>query len=217
MEYRRFVGIDLGKRTYEVKVINPDKKVTGWNGKTTKQGRAELYSKLLTSDRVAIEACSLAMIIAKEMKKEVGCDLIVLNSSKLAVIYSSTKKNDKEDALKLARLVKIYEDEELPVVRVPTTKETQQREILTEYRQIKQDRTKEINRLHSLFVSAGYTEIVKKNLATIKNREEYIKILSGYHKEQALRILEILAILEKHIETILTQRVIRFCLIILII
>ena len=105
MEQKRFVGIDLGKRTYEIKIIESDGKVSGTNGLTNPAGRKTLYKKLRCTDRVAIEVCSLAMVMAKEIQNEVGCEVVLLNPSQIALIYRSVKKNDKEDALKLARLV----------------------------------------------------------------------------------------------------------------
>jgi transposase len=161
---RRFVGIDLGKRTYELKIINPNEKVTGWNGKTTIQERNKLYAKLQSNDRVAMDVCTLAFIMASEMEKKVHCEVRILNAGQLPIIYHSTKKNDKEDALKLARLMKTHENEELLIISLPSEKEIRRRKLLAEYRQLKQHRTKELNRLHAVFVSAGYTEIVKKIL-----------------------------------------------------
>lgn len=197
---RRFVGIDLGKRTYELKIINPNGKVTGFKGKTSIQGRQELYSKLQKTDRIAIEVCSLAMIMAKEMIERIGCEVLVLNAGLLPIIYKSTKKTDKEDALKLARLMKTHDNNELPVVTLPTEEELRRRKLLTEYRQLKQSRTKEINRLHAVFVSAGITEIKRKDLATAKSRENCIPLLSGIDRLQAERIIEMLNLEEKQIK-----------------
>ena len=196
MEQKRFVGIDLGKRTYEMKIIGINGKVTGTNGQTNPSGRKLLYRKLLATDRVAIEVCSLGMVMAKEIQKEVGCEVVLLNPSQLALIYRSLKKNDKEDALKLARLVQKYTNEELPKVELPTEHEENLRQILTEIRQLKNDRTKEINRLHAIFVECGITEIKKKDLATIDNRIKCIKMLKGIALAQAERILKKLELVE---------------------
>ena len=57
-----------------------------------------------------MEVNSLAFVMEKEMRV-IGCTVVILDASQLSVIYASTKKTDKEDALKLARLVKIYEKE----------------------------------------------------------------------------------------------------------
>ena len=77
---------------------------------TTKGGRTKLYAKLKAEDIIAMEVNSLAFIMEKEMRV-IGCTVVILNASQLSVIYASTKKTDKEDALKLARLVKIYENQ----------------------------------------------------------------------------------------------------------
>lgn len=202
MEQKRFVGIDLGKRTYEMKIIGINGKVTGTNGQTNPSGRKLLYRKLLATDRVAIEVCSLGMVMAKEIQKEVGCEVVLLNPSQLVLIYRSLKKNDKEDALKLARLVQKYKNEELPKVELPTEHEENLRQILTEIRQLKNDRTKEINRLHAIFVECGITEIKKKDLATIDNRIKCIKMLKGLALAQAERILKKLELVETQTEEV---------------
>ena len=202
MEQKRFVGIDLGKRTYEMKIIGSNGKVSGTNGQTNPSGRKSLYKKLLPTDRVAIEVCSLAMVMAKEIKNEVGCEVVLLNPSQIVLIYRSLKKNDKEDALKLARLVQKYTNEELPKVELPTEHEENLRQILTEIRQLKHDRTKEINRLHAIFVECGITEIKKADLATIDNRNDRIKILKEIALSQAERILKKLELIESQVEEV---------------
>lgn len=195
----RNVGIDLGKRTYEMKVIGTDGKVSGTGGLTSLSGRKALYRKLRPTDRVGIEVCSLAMVMAKEMEREVGCEVVLLNPSRIALIYRSLKKNDKEDALKLARLVQKYNNEELPKVELPTEHEENLRQMLSELRQLKNDRTKEINRLHAVFVENGITEVKKKDLATDMNRCGAIKALKGIFLSQAERILKRLSLIEEQI------------------
>ena len=199
MEQKRFVGIDLGKRTYEIKFIASNGSVTGTNGKTCPSGRKELYKKLLSTDRIAIEVCSLGMVMAKEIIQQVGAEVVLLNPSQIALIYRSVKKNDKEDALKLARLVQKFTNEELPKIELPTEHEENLRQILTELRQLKNDRTKEINRVHAIFVECGITEIKKSNLATHENRIECIKILKGIFLSQAERSLKKLELIEDQI------------------
>ena len=101
----RYVGIDLGKRTYEAAFVGKGGKVTMSNGKTYAAGRQALYKRLRAGDKVAIESGNMAFIMAKEMEKAVGCKVYVLNPSHLAVIFGSMKKTDKEDALKLAHII----------------------------------------------------------------------------------------------------------------
>lgn len=202
MEQKRFVGIDLGKRTYEIKFISENGNVNGTNGVTSPAGRKALYKKLRSTDRVAIEVCSLAMVMAREIEKEVGCEVVLLNPSQIALIYRSLKKNDKEDALKLARLVQKYTNEELPKVELPSEHEENIRQILTELRQLKHDRTREINRLHAIFLECGITEMKKKDLATACNRNENIRILKGMSLSEAQRCLKRLELIDEQLEEV---------------
>ena len=106
----RWIGLDLSKKTYEMCYFDQKGKVGRSGGETTKGGRAKLYAKLKAEDIVAMEVNSLAFVMEKEMR-QIGCTVVILDASQLSVIYASTKKTDKRDALKLARLVKIYEKE----------------------------------------------------------------------------------------------------------
>ncbi|GHU45765.1 hypothetical protein FACS1894190_17900 [Spirochaetia bacterium] len=72
-----------------------------------------MYKKLEKTDKVAIEAGNPAFGTAKETRKQVGCETVVPNSAKLAIIYAPVKKTGKEDALKLARLISVLKDEQL--------------------------------------------------------------------------------------------------------
>jgi hypothetical protein len=87
---RRFIGIDLGKRTHQDAFVT-GKKVSFSGGMNTSEGRQALYKKLRPSDTVAIEAGNLAFIMAKEMEKAAGCKVVVLNPGNLAIIYRSMK------------------------------------------------------------------------------------------------------------------------------
>ena len=62
----RYVGIDLGKRTYEVAIVE-NGSVKKSNGKTFTAGRQALYKKLRSTDKVALEAGNMAFIMAKEI------------------------------------------------------------------------------------------------------------------------------------------------------
>ena len=196
----RFVGIDLGKRTYEVAIVGKGGKVTLSNGKTFVAGRQNLYKKLRPGDKVALEAGNMAFMMAKEIERAVGSQVYVLNPSQLALIYGSMKKTDKEDALKLAHILEDCREERLPVVPVPSDKELQRRKLLANYRRTQQSRNRDINRLHALFVAQGITTKVKKDLATCEFRQEAIKELSGIEREEAEYLLKLLELSEQRIE-----------------
>jgi transposase len=126
----RYVGIDLGKRSYEMAIVEGNGKVKFSNGKTYDAARRSLYKKLRPKDKVALEAGNMAFVIAKEIEAVVGCQVYVLNASRLAIIYSSMKKTDKQDSLKLAHILQDFQEERLPVVPVPSDKEMERRKLV---------------------------------------------------------------------------------------
>jgi len=198
----RFVGIDLGKRTYEVAIVGRKGKVALSNGKTTALGRQMLYKKLTSHDKVSLEAGNMAFIMAKELEQAVGCKVYVLNPSHLALIYGSMKKTDKEDALKLAHILEDYQEERLPVVRVPSDQEMKMRKLLACYRREQQSRNRAVNRMHALFVSQGITTMKRKDLATAERRAEAVKGLTGIERSEGEHLAECLKLYEVRIEAL---------------
>jgi transposase len=195
----RYVGIDLGKRTYEMAIVWSNGKVTMSNGRTTVEGRQKLYQRLSAQDTVALEAGNLSLIMAKEMEAAVGCQIRVLNPSHLALIYGSMKKTDKEDALKLAHIVEDYKDERLPVVPIPSDEEMRRRKMVGSYRREQRIRNQAINRLHGLFLAQGITDVVKSDLATAEARAATVKELAGLEREEAEHLLACLKLYEGRI------------------
>jgi len=196
---RRYVGVDLGKRTFQTAIVGKGGKATLGNGKTDADGRVALYGKLRSDDLVALEAGNMAFIMAKELEAAVGCKVYVLNPSQLAVIYRSMKKTDKEDSLKLAHILEDFREERLPLVSVPSEKEMLRRKILAAHGKAAGDRTSAVNRLHALFVAQGITTVVKKDLATAAAREASVAMLSGFEREEAVYLLENINRYEKHL------------------
>ena len=194
----RFVGIDLGKRTYQAAFVKKGE-VKRSNGRTCVAGRQLLYKKLKPCDKVALEAGNLAFIIAKEIQAVVGCQVYVLNPSRLALIYASMKKTDKEDSLKLAHILEDFQEQRLPVVPVPSDKEMNRRKLLGSYRRAQQARGREINKLHALFLAQGITTVIRKDLASGEQREETIKMLTGLERAEAEYLVSCLDLHEKRI------------------
>jgi transposase len=199
---RRHVGIDLGKRTYTMAVIGKDGKVRFTNGRTDPEGRQGLCRKLEPGDKVSLEAGNLAFQMAYEIKERTGSEVVVLNSSKLPLIYGSMKKTDKEDALKLARLIEMLKDEQLPTVPLPGKTEMRRRALLAGHMRAKKYRTQMINLLHGLFVHQGITTITRKDLATKGRREATVQQLSGLEREEAAWILKSLELHDERLATL---------------
>ena len=206
-EKPRYVGLDLGKRTYELAIVEQGGKVTMSNGKTFPSERQRLYKKLRAGDKVAVESGNMAFIVAKEIAAAVaGCKVYVLNPGQLAVIYASMKKTDKQDALKLAHILEDFNEQRLPVVAVPDAKTIQYRKLIANHRRASQSRNRDINLLHALFVSQGITTIVRKDLASAEKRQQAIKALSGLERQEAEYLLQLLQLCEQRLEELTKQR-----------
>ena len=197
---RRYVGIDLGKREYTMAIIGKNEKMSLHCGKTSAQGRQSLYKQLRESDKVALEAGNLSFIIARDIQERVGCEVRVLNSSKLPFIWDAPTKTDREDAMKLAHLVEERRDEKLPIVPLPSEEEIERRKTLASYSREMKWRTSLLNQLHAIFVHQGQTTVVKKDIATSEKRQETVKILKGQEREEAEWLLKYLELHETRIK-----------------
>ena len=203
---QRYVGLDIGKRTYEMAIVGKGGKVTLSNGKTHPSGRQALYKQLRSGDKVGLEAGNLAFIMANEIEQAVpGCRVFVLNPSNLALIYGTMKKTDKIDAVKLAHVLEDYKEERLPVVPVPSEKEMHRRKLLSSYQRAQQSRNRKINQLHALFVFQGITTKVRSDLSTSASRKEAIKELSGIEREEAEYLVQSLELSEERIRKLEKQ------------
>jgi len=203
----RSVGIDLSKKTMEVRIMTKDGKIKlSWHGKTDSKGRKKLMSYLKPGDKVFIEACQLAFTIAREIMANTEAQVYVLNPSKLHIIWQSVKKTDSEDALKLARLGLRFPIDELPIVPLPTEEEERLRELVHELNFLKKQRTRCINRLHAIYTGFGITTLTKKHLKTRESRKLSIEKLSGRKYSEASRIHQRIDITEEQIEEVETEQ-----------
>lgn len=204
---KRSVGIDLAKKTMEVRILTEDGKIVlSWHGKTDFKGRQKLMSYLKPEDVVVIEACQLAFKIAREIMANTEAQVYVLNPRKLHIIWQTVKKTDTEDALKLARLGLRFPVDELPVVPLPTEEEEKLREVIHELNSLKKQRTRSINRLHAIYTGSGITTLTKKHLKTNEARELSVEKLTGRKFREALRIHQRIDILEEQIKEVETEQ-----------
>lgn len=202
MQEKNYVGIDLGKKSIEVVRINSDDKIIRFNCKTDLEGRHKLLSWLKPSDIIGLEAGNMAFLLAKEIEKKLNTQVIVLNPGDLYQIYKSLKKTDKEDCLKIARLIKRNPIEELPIVRIPDAFEEKARFLISEQGYWTKMKVKTINRLHSLFVNAGITTVTKKDIKNRTVEAKYFNSLNNYYYEFAFRLLNSLSFAEKSLDDI---------------
>lgn len=205
MEGKRFVGIDLAKRTYEACALEEGQPRKRWNGKTDEKGRDRLVSRLETGDVVAMEAGITTFETARAIvSRRPDVRVVILNPGKLAVIYASMKKTDKEDAFKLSWLVQMFPEAYLPTVPLPSVREVEMRRLSKAQVFLKQERTRLINHLHALFVSDGLTSISKRTLATAESRRKVVTRLTMLHATLATQILSVLDEVEIQLSEIST-------------
>ncbi|EMF72749.1 transposase domain protein [Leptospira interrogans serovar Canicola str. LT1962] len=112
------------------------------------------------------------------------------------------KKTDKEDSLKIARLIQRHPIEELPTVPIPNDEEEDNRRLCSEHENWTKQLTQGKNRLHSLFTQAGLTHITKKHLRTKANREISVALLPSRYQKEAERILKVLDLVEQNLKLI---------------
>ncbi|EPE84624.1 transposase [Leptospira noguchii str. 1993005606] len=144
----------LWKKTLEVIRIGDNSLHQRQQFSTTENGISNLLNWLNPNDVVGLEAGSQSFRIAKSILNK-GIQVIVLNPGDLATIYQSLKKTDKEDSLKIARLIQRFPIEELPVVPIPNDEEEDNRRLCSEQENWTRQLTQSKNRLHSLFTQAG--------------------------------------------------------------
>jgi transposase len=189
---RRYVGIDLAKRTMEVCIIE-SKRIERHGLTTDEKGRRILSLLLRKTDVVGYEVCSYGNRLARTLQNEVGCTVTPLNAGELRIIWKSRKKTDKEDALKIAKYLRDTPEEEQCVVPLPTEEEEAFRSDISMKEFLKRERVAAINRLHALYAQMGIIDVTKKDLKDSEGRK-------ARHGELPPLLAEYASILEEQLE-----------------
>ena len=195
------VGLDVGKKNIEALRLLENDKIQRFQYTTGPKGVASLLEWLKSDDHVAIEAGTLTFYLARKIMEN-DINVTVLNAAQLALIYNSKKKTDKEDALKLARLLARNPVEELPFVKIPSEEEEAKRALVNERSFYVTARTKYINRIHSILVSVGIVDATKAMLANRKNREKVLEDIPLPIRSRVIRLCESLDSTESLLEEI---------------
>lgn len=132
--------------------------------------------------------------------------VLVLNAANLAVIYASLRKTDKEDALKLARLVQKFSPDELPVVPIPSDQEIERRALVAHENTFRRDRLRLINRLHAVLARSGFPNHTR---AELKNPSIRVRLiddeLTGFAKVEAGNLHRLIADYDVVLEDLLVK------------
>jgi len=182
---KRFIGIDLSKQNCYVCIID----LEGWvvlhqNFSLHSKAKSQLYEVFQAGDIALMEASTGTFTIARAINKLPGVVACVVNPHTL--VNNSKKKTDKEDALFLAKTLFRIPVSELQLVSIPSDEEMDNRDVVSHYRKINDQRTQTSNRLHALFFDKGFPEAGKTyNLRTQRGRMLAIENCFGNYREYA--------------------------------
>ena len=170
---RRIHGLDLSKRTFKCCVLTADRNFedrTVIPGSMDPEGRMKFASTLCETDLVVMEGGTSSYNFARELIEHTDAEVVVLNPSKLHIIFQSQCKTDKQDCVKLARYVRDTNRDNWATLKVPTKEETELRSVINQYDGAVKDRTRAINRLHAVFNQNGFPLLKKADLASNEGR-----------------------------------------------
>ena len=148
-----YIGIDLGDKNSNYCIMDEEAEILaeGVIGMTTDE--FSVYFSALPSSRIAMEVGTHSPWV-NALLKDLGHEVYVANPRKMESIQKSTRKNDKEDARKLARLVRA-DPELLCPIRHRGVEARQDLILLRARDAVVSSRTKLINCVRGLVKSIG--------------------------------------------------------------
>lgn len=178
------LGIDVHKNMVNITEMEDDGSVAenyeiensgdAWNGFT------EGYSS--TRPEIALEESTSGKYVARLLRNR-GFSVHLADPAKLALIYNSSKKNDREDSYKLAKLQRIGE---LPEVHLPSEYFDDLKSLVRYRKSLGEEVTMIKNRIHALlslhgiridatdiFGKRGMREI-EQSLSKLNSREKVV-------------------------------------------
>lgn len=200
---KRHIGIDLSKRSMQVAIMsNKNNKILQKKFTTDLKGCQQFLRILKKDDIIGMETGNLSFELAHNIIKSIGCKVNVLNAGDLQIIFRSLKKTDKEDAIKICKLINRIPEEELPLVNIPSEEEMMMRTSVGELQRLKSSRTRCLNTLHNLLWNSGYVEATRNDMKNPQKRTEILKELKTRYKPQADRLIKQIELLEEQISEV---------------
>ena len=148
-----YIGLDVHKRTVYVtemedhgdvkeryEIVNCDE---SWQDLIHRYHASEV--------EIALETSTSGKYTARLLRDN-GFSVHLADPSKLALIFNSVKKNDREDSYKLAKLLRL---QELPEVHLPSRYSDDLRSLVRYRRSLGEAITMIKNRVHAILASAG--------------------------------------------------------------
>jgi transposase len=147
----RWIGLDVSKSTISVREIYPDDTWKEYQFPYTERDLRAFEVQLKNDDRIAMEATQITYHLYERFKDRVS-EVSIANPMKLKLISKSPAKNDRNDARKLAELLRVGY---LPTIWIPDEEGRQDREILQHRYALGRDWTRVKNRIRALLGSHG--------------------------------------------------------------
>jgi len=202
------LGIDVHKKSVYVTALDEDGKVLEQyetaNSDDEWRKFREKYIELKPD--IAMEMSTSGKYVAR-LLRDLGFSIHIADPANLALIFKSSKKNDKEDSYKLAKLLRLNE---LPEVHLPSKEAESLRNLVRYRKSLGEDITRLKNKIHAILSKYGIS-INASDIFGKKGLKEIEKVSSILSPEDRfilnnilLRINELLAI-ESMVEEEITK------------
>ena len=170
---RRIIGIDIHPRCFAAAALTINKK-TLWVHKRVEMVDLDnwLTKNICAGDVLVLESGSNSFFFAKKVIEH-GVECIILDSVKVGKVNKSYLKNDKDDAVKIAKihLSGLADDE----VWQPDPKTIMRRQILSKYNQANKSITRGKNQIKSFLVENGLSFPKGKKVYSKESKEQLLK------------------------------------------
>ena len=148
-----YIGSDVHKRSVYITELNEDGSIGEQyeiaNSEDSWMKFRERY--LSMKPEIALEVSTSGKYVAR-LLRDMGFSMHLADPVKLALIFNTAKKNDKEDSYKLAKLLRLGE---LPEVHLPSRESDDLRSLVRYRRSLGEEITGIKNRIHAILTAYG--------------------------------------------------------------
>ncbi|MHB1812556.1 MAG: IS110 family RNA-guided transposase [Thermoplasmataceae archaeon] len=148
-----WIGLDIHKRSAYITETKEEGSINQQYEIANSEEAWNVFKNryLQQNPEIAIEVSSSGKYVAR-LLRDMGFHVHMADPVKLALIFKSAKKNDKEDSYKLAKLLRLGE---LPEVHLPSKESDDLRSVVRYRRSLGEEITMIKNRVHALLTRHG--------------------------------------------------------------
>ena len=150
-----YIGLDVHKRAVYVTEMDDSGNVNDqYEISNDESSWAEFRNRYLSKNpEISLEVSTSGKYVARKLR-DMGFSIHLADPSKLPLIFSTGKKNDREDSYKLANLLRLGS---LLEVHLPSRYSDDLRSLIKYIRSLGEITTVRKNRVHAILTSAGIT------------------------------------------------------------